>query len=91
MASPGDWWKEGLQDNEGAVLPAVFPVVLVTQEVHSMIYELEMAAAAFGSCDKSDMDGAYAHLGVTRSTLYRYIQNLERKAGVTGRTHIKRF
>jgi hypothetical protein len=91
MARDGDWWIEGLPDTQGTMLPQVFPVVIVSEHVHGMIRELEMAAGACAACPKCDMSSAYQHLNVTRSTLYRYIQSIERQAKVTGRTHIKRF
>lgn len=90
MASTGDWWKEGLADTEGTTLPGVFPVVMVSQHVHELIRELELAAGALAACPKEEIGDAYAHLSVTRSTLYRYLQDVERKAKVK-LTHIMRF
>lgn len=88
---PQGWWIETLGDDDpGRPILRPFPVVMVSQDVHEMIHELELAIGGAASCPKEELGNAYAQVGVARSTLYRYLQNVERKARVK-RTHIKRF
>lgn len=84
------WWHETLADDEGSRIIRPFPVVMVSQHVHELIHELEQAISGAAYCPKEDLGNAYAQVGVARSTLYRYLQNVERRARVK-RTVIKRF
>ena len=62
-----------------------FPVVTVSQEVHSLILDLQQSfsrLAGVPADHQTAVGNAYAALCQRRKDLYEYISQLERKAGV---------
>ena len=84
----GEQWKE--QADGAGQAKLVFPTVLVSELVHELIKDIELAAMGCGSCPDDQLNTAYANLNQCRKELYKYISGLERRTK-TKRTIVKRF
>ena len=68
-----------------------FKTVLISENAEELIQDNENGAIALGMAETPhENDRAYAHLCVTRQSLYDYIANLERRLMIA-QTITKRF
>lgn len=77
------YWLDRLQREEASQrVPKTFPLIRVSERAQQLVLEVENAASGMATAPVKEIETAYGFVNRGRSALYKYIETLERKAGV---------